>query len=269
MSRSLVFCLSLLLLCGCRTPAPQQKIAAQPVVRHRQIFLVIDDAGLDLDEIQRFLGIPVPMTIAVLPHLKDTQRVCAEIARHADKEIILHQPMEAYGRESNTGPGAIFNATPPSEISSILNHNLASVHGAVGMNNHMGSRITENEALMAEVLRYCKARRLFFLDSKTAYNSVVPRVAAREQMHLEQRDVFLDIQHDRASVRKAWGGTVAKARENGYVIAIGHAWSAETAATLRDSFQTLENQGYTFHLLSELYGKRSLRSARRKGSHEQ
>ena len=139
--------------------------------------------------------------------------------------------------------------------------------GVVGMNNHMGSRVTENEVLMAEVLRCCKACGLFFLDSKTAYNSVVPRVAVREQMHLEQRDVFLDIQHDRASVRKAWGSTVAKARDQGYVIAIGHAWSAETAATLRDSFQTLENQGYTFHLLSELYETRAAGLAA-KGSHE-
>lgn len=223
------------------------------MIRQKQIFLVIDDAGLDLAEIQQFMGIPVPMTIAVLPHLKETERVCAEIRRHSDKELILHQPMEAYNRSADTGPGALQNTTRPEDVSKILARNLSSVRGAVGMNNHMGSRVTENEVLMAEVLRYCRMRGIYFMDSKTAYNSIVPRVAGREHVHLEARDVFLDIQHDRESVRRAWESTVKKARENGYVIAIGHIWSKETAAAIFDSYESLQNQGYTFHMLSELY----------------
>jgi polysaccharide deacetylase 2 family uncharacterized protein YibQ len=222
-------------------------------MRHKQIYLVIDDAGLDLREVRQFLDIPAPMTIAVLPHLSMTTEVCAEIRRHPEKELILHQPMEAYNRESATGPGAIRNNTRPEEVRSILDRNLASVRGAVGMNNHMGSRVTENQALMTEVLRYCRDHNLYFLDSRTAYNSQVPRVAAREKVHLEGRDVFLDIGHDRETVRKAWESAVRKARNNGYVIAIGHAWNDETALAIRDSFQSLINQGYTFHLLSELY----------------
>ena len=245
--------LFLLLLCGCRTSAPRREVAAPPPVRQKQIFVVIDDGGLALSETRQFLDIPVPMTIAVLPHLKDTKPVCFAIARHADKELILHQPMEAYNLKANPGPGAIRNTTPRSEVSKILGRNLASVRGAVGINNHMGSRVTENPELMRAVLLDCRARGLFFLDSKTSYNSQVPSVAHLLGMHLEQRDVFLDIQHDRDSIRKMWGQAVSKARKNGYVIVIGHVWSAETATTIRDSFQTLENQGYTFHLLSELY----------------
>ena len=253
MSRLAILGLSFLMLCGCRAPTHHDPSPRPSADRRKQIFLVIDDAGLDVAETRQFLDIPVPMTIAVLPHLKKTGEVCAEIHRHADKEIILHQPMEAYNRESDTGPGAIQNTTRPPDVSEIIDRNLASVRGAVGINNHMGSRVTENEPVMAEVLRYCRAHGLYFLDSKTAYNSAVPRVADREHIHLEARDVFLDIQHDRESVRRAWESTVAKARDQGYVIAIGHIWSKETAAAIRDSYKTLQNQGYTFHLLSELY----------------
>lgn len=250
---SRLFILGLLFLCGCHAPTHQDHSPRSAVVRQKQIFLVIDDAGLNLAEIQQFMEIPVPMTIAVLPHLKKTAEVCAEINRHADKELILHQPMEAYDATKKTGQGAIYDRTHPAEISKILDRSLASVLGAVGMNNHMGSRVTENGVVMTEVLRYCRAHRLYFLDSKTAYNSIVPHVAGQQHVHLEARDVFLDIQHDRESVRRAWGATVAKARDNGYVIAIGHIWSKETAAAIRDSYQTLINQGYTFHVLSELY----------------
>ena len=53
--------------------------------REKQIFLVIDDAGLALGETQQFLDIPIPMTIAVLPHLKRTTEVCAAISRDPKK----------------------------------------------------------------------------------------------------------------------------------------------------------------------------------------
>jgi len=251
--RRLLPILTLLLLAGCRSRETHHHTVHQPVYRHKQIFLVIDDAGLDLAETRQFLEIPVPMTIAVLPHLAQTREVCAEIRRHSDKEIILHQPMEAYDAESDTGAGTIRDASQPEEIEAILNSNLTSVRGAVGINNHMGSRVTENEEQMTLILRYCRTRGLLFLDSKTSYNSQVPRAAKQENVHLEARDVFLDVRHDRESVRRAWENTVSKARDRGYVIAIGHIWSKETAAAIRDSYQSLINQGYTFHKLSELY----------------
>lgn len=221
--------------------------------RQKQIFLVIDDAGLALHETQQFLDIPVPMTIAVLPHQKQTKEVCKAISKDRKKEIILHQPMEAYNPAKNPGVGAIYNGTKPSDVRKILDSNLKSVRGAVGMNNHMGSRVTENPVLMREVLRYCKANGLLFLDSKTAYNSQVPRLAPQQGMHVEERHIFLDIEHSQEYIRRMWGSAVAHAKEHGYVVVIGHVWSAETAAAIRDSYQTLQNQGYTFRKLSELY----------------
>ncbi|WP_372796135.1 divergent polysaccharide deacetylase family protein [Pontiella sp.] len=219
----------------------------------KKIFLVIDDAGLALHETQQFLEIPIPMTIAVLPHQKQTKEVCIAIGRDEQKEIILHQPMEAYNGEKKTGPGAIMNTTSPSEIRKILDRNFRSVRGAVGMNNHMGSKVTENPELIREVLRFCKAHEMFFLDSKTAFNSQVPTVAAEAGMHVEERHVFLDINQNRDFIRMTWGHAVNQAKENGYVIVIGHIWSKESAAAIRDSYETLLNQGYTFHKLSELY----------------
>lgn len=221
--------------------------------RQKKIFLVIDDAGLALNETKQFVDIPIPMTIAVLPHQKQTREVCIEIGRDPLKEIILHQPMEAYNAQKNPGVGAIMNVTSPSEVRMILDRNLRSVRGAVGINNHMGSKVTENEELIKEILRFCKGHNLFFLDSKTAYNSQVPRIAKQEGMHMEERHVFLDINQDRDYIRKMWGSAVNKARENGYVVVIGHIWSKESAIAIRDSYEGLINQGYTFHKLSELY----------------
>ena len=164
-----------------------------------------------------------------------------------------HQPMEAYNADKDPGLGAIYDATPSADVEKILDRNLRSVAGAVGVNNHMGSRVTENPELVRAVLKYCQKNELFFLDSKTAYNSLVPRTAPKLGMHVEERHVFLDIQKDRAYVRRMWSDAVARAKQHGYVIVIGHVWSVETAAAIRDSHETLLNQGYTFHRLSELY----------------
>lgn len=243
-------CMALVLLYGCKTNQPSVK---QMGPREKQLFVVIDDAGLVLEETRQFLDIPVPMTIAVLPHQQNTTEVCREIAKDPLKEIILHQPMEALDRSKNPGKGAIRTTTTPQQAVALLDWNLQSVPGAVGMNNHMGSGVTEDPLLMQTVLRYCRARGLFFLDSKTAYNSVVPRIAEQEQIHIEQRDSFLDIQHDREYIRRMWEQAVETAREKGYAVIIGHAWSEETALAIRDSYENLLSQGYTFHNLSELY----------------
>jgi polysaccharide deacetylase 2 family uncharacterized protein YibQ len=253
--RFLLPLLFIALAAGCRSagPGPLPPAGQRVVSRQKQLFVVIDDAGLALAETERFLEIPVAITLAVLPLRRDSAAVCRAVASDPLKEVILHQPMEALDAQSNPGAGAIYNATAPVAVGDILKRNLASVPGAVGMNNHMGSRVTENPVLMREVLRFCKANGIFFLDSKTAYNSQVPRVAEKEGMHVEERHVFLDIQRDREYIRRMWGGAVARARKHGYAVVIGHAWSAETAAAIRDSFETLRNQGYTFHKLSELY----------------
>lgn len=249
-----IFWLSLLcLLCGCRVPPPRPGAEVYiPSVREKQIYVVIDDLGLSMEQAQRFLDIPVPMTLAVLPQRKKTAEVCAAIARSPGKEIILHQPMEPKN-QSNPGGGCIFDDTPPAEAVKIMDMNLATVSGAKGMNNHMGSCVSENPEVMRTVLQYCKAHNLFYLDSKTAYHSAVKRIAAEEGMHFEERHVFLDIQHDREYIRRMWNSAVEKAGQNGYVIAIGHVWSAETAAAIADSVDELKAQGYTFHRLSELY----------------
>jgi len=249
-------------LVGCKTTpvAPQKKqappkksVSSIPPQRQKQIFLVIDDAGLKIQQAEQFLEIPISMTIAIMPH----RRVCREVDQLVQqdplKEVILHQPMEANRRSANPGRGAIYDQMGNKEVVLILEDNLLTVPSAVGINNHMGSRVTENGRIMKGVLSFCQSRKLFFLDSKTSYNSVVPNVAKELKVHVEQRHVFLDIVHERSAIEKAWRQTIQKAKKNGYVVVIGHAWSKDTADVIRESYQVLQKKGYTFHRLSELY----------------
>jgi polysaccharide deacetylase 2 family uncharacterized protein YibQ len=249
-------------LVGCKTPSvahkakpvrPKKSLRSISQIRKKQIFLVIDDAGLTMRQAEQFVNIPISMTIAIMPHRRVCREVDQLVRKDPLKEVILHQPMEANRSSANPGRGAIYDRMGNKEVLLILEDNLLTVPSAVGINNHMGSRVTENGQIMKEVLSFCQSRKLFFLDSKTSYNSVVPKVAKELKVHLEQRHVFLDIVHERSAIERAWRQTIKKAEKNGYVVVIGHAWSKDTADVIRESYQVLQKKGYTFHQLSELY----------------
>src|SRR3546814_1274726 len=75
--------------------------------------------------------------------------------------------------------------------------------GDVGINNHMGSRLTASPEGMAQVMDVLKGRGLLFLDSLTAGNSVAGQQAARSGVPSAVRDVFLDNKpDDPAAIRR-------------------------------------------------------------------
>ena len=59
----------------------------------------------------------------------------------------------------------------------LLDAAFASVPGAMGMNNHMGSKATADPALMTDVIGYLKSHGLLFIDSRTTADTVGARIA--------------------------------------------------------------------------------------------
>jgi uncharacterized protein len=96
------------------------------------------------------------------------------------------------------------------------------VSGARGVNNHMGSRATTDRAAMDAVMEELKARGIFFLDSRTSPDSVAEDAARANGVPALRRDVFLDLTDDPDGVRLALQEAVARARESGHAVAIGH-----------------------------------------------
>ena len=89
-----------------------------------------------------------------------------------------------------------------------------SVPGAVGVNNHEGSALTENKEAMKFLMAELKARNLFFLDSLTNPKSVAYATAIEFGLKAARRDVFLDNDSDNpASIRKQLDELVEIARK--------------------------------------------------------
>ncbi len=201
---------------------PQSREPAHPLPR---LALVIDDLGYAPPElVTRFCSLPVPFSVAVLPYQEYT-RESAEIAHRMGKEVMLHLPMEPIGYPSpghDPGPNAILFNLPEPEIRRRVRMALDEIPHRVGVNNHMGSRITPDRTRMGWVLQEIQARRYFFVDSRTEKDSVAYDVAEQLGVPAVQRRVFLDDDKAFPEMEKQWGRALKLAEKEGFVLIIGH-----------------------------------------------
>jgi polysaccharide deacetylase 2 family uncharacterized protein YibQ len=167
----------------------------------------------------------------------------AEAARKAGHEIMVHVPMEPINRDADPGKNALLTSLSREEILRRLQWDLAQFQGYVGINNHMGSRFTQDAEGMQVVLGELKARGLLFLDSRTIASSVGDSLAARLGLTHLKRDVFLDNVIDEADIRKALARAEAVAKKQGFAIAIGHP-HPDTVAALRQWIPEAKAKGF-------------------------
>jgi len=194
---------------------------APPSGRPR-VALVIDDMGYDLDLAEAFLALDVPLTVAVLPFSPHKEDVLAAARRH-NQPVMLHLPMEPeeYPRV-DPGPGALLTGMTPDELIGQLRKDLQDVPGAVGVNNHMGSRLTQDSTRLNQVFSVLKERGLFFIDSRTTDKTLGYQSARLLQVPFAQRDVFLDHRQEADAIRRQLETLVRRAERNGQAVGIGH-----------------------------------------------
>jgi hypothetical protein len=117
--------------------------------------------------------------------------------------------------------------------------------GVVGVNNHIGSKGTEDPVLMTTVLTEIKRRGLFFVDSLTSEQSVCSSVAKKLKMRIAVRDVFLDNRNERPSIERQFMIAERLAMKNGYALIIGHD-RALTLQIIKEQVDKLTKEGVEF-----------------------
>ncbi len=185
------------------------------------IAIVIDDVGLDRSRSRRAMALPAPVTIALMAYAEDA-RAQAATARDAGHELIVHLPMEPHNRGVDPGPNALLSDLPADEFERRLEWNLSRFAGYVGVNNHMGSKLTSDPAALAPVMQALKRRGLLFLDSRTSKETQALSLARRFGVPSVERDVFIDHDPSPIGVRTALIRAEDVAQRNGFAIAIGH-----------------------------------------------
>ena len=217
--------------------------------------IIIDDFGNHGEGTDEMLALDIPFTAAIMPFsegaLEDKDKVKA-----AGKEMIVHMPMESLvGKKSWVGDKGIFLNMADEEIKAVVDEAFTVLDGAVGLNNHMGSAIMEDERALNVVINDVADRGLIFIDSGTTAKSVSKKLCENRDCGLLGRDVFLDSTDDIAVVKKQLMKAAEIAVKNGTAIAIGHVGPEGgkiTAQAIKDLAPEIEKMGVEFVTITKM-----------------
>jgi polysaccharide deacetylase 2 family uncharacterized protein YibQ len=215
---------------------PQMPIAQQP-----RLAIIVDDMGENMHIARSLLNLNYPVTFSILPR-STYATATAEAAHKAGREVMIHQPMQPVDYpDVKPGPGALFLGQSREEIMRIVTDSVNRVPHAVGINNHMGSRITQDQASMDAVADAVIALRgerpLFVLDSLTHPRSKLHAVARQAGIRSYSRDVFLDEEEDVTYILRQLDRAAQIARQTSQAVAIGHPLPATLEALKQWQFR--------------------------------
>lgn len=223
-----------------------------------RLAIIIDDIGDRLPEGRAVIELPGALTYSILPHTPHSTGL-ARLAHRLGKEVMLHLPMASVNG-NRLGPGGLTLDMTRETFRRTLLGNLRSVPHARGVNNHMGSLLTRHPGHMAWLMAELRAAGgLYFVDSRTARQSVAVQVAGEYGLHATRRDVFLDNTRRFDYIAGQFRQALAIARATGTAIAIGHPYP-ETIAALQTLLPRLKTEGIRLVPVSELIHLRDERS---------
>jgi len=170
-----------------------KRISGAPV-DSAYVALVIDDFGdYTVPIAKKFFELNISFSASILPNGKYTSDVLNELDKHNRIERLVHIPMEpkAYPR-IDPGADAILVSLDDRDILKLVEKMLADIPGAVGANNHMGSKATENSRVMFQVLRVLRDAGFFWVDSRTTPYSVAEDIAKEKGVPATHIDHIID-----------------------------------------------------------------------------
>ena len=234
-----------------KKPKPAaKKVIAPPFTGTPRIAIIIDDMGLNAARNTDVVKLSKPLTLAYLPYAPQLEKKTRE-AKSFGHELMIHVPMQPIKNSMDAGPNVLTVEMDKREIDKALKTVFKSFDGYAGINNHMGSRMTQDPERMAMVMEALKERNLYFIDSKTIYSSVAADVARDSGVAYGERDVFLDHEPTYEFAITALKKTEDIARRRGFAIAIGHPKEG-TIKALAEWIPTLKDKGIELVPASEL-----------------
>lgn len=221
--------------------APAQKYAA----------LIIDDMGNSLEAAHDICRLGLPVTVAILPfslHATET----AQLAHECGLEVILHMPMESLGNHhtEKSTPGLLRVSMNDSDLGRTAEDCLAQVPYIRGMNNHMGSKMTEDAHAMSLIFNAMRGKNLYFVDSRTSPHSVAFEQARSMGIPSGVCNLFIDPDREGqtesvAEIKGNFLELVRLAQKQGLAVGIGHPRPA-TLSAIKECLGTVRDSGVSF-----------------------
>ncbi|MBX7491122.1 divergent polysaccharide deacetylase family protein [Helicobacter turcicus] len=239
-----------------QTTHQNPEINSTACVRNKpQLAIIIDDIST-LAQYKAITQIPFKLTPSLFPKSKvnpDTPKI-AQIAPF----YMIHLPLEAlnfYQKEHKW----LFVGDSKEKIELYINAIKQDFPNLSYINNHTGSKFTQDLKSMSLLLETLNTHHINFVDSRTigatktaAAYAKSPYIAFNpcQQTPLE-RDIFLDNTLEIPKITQQLIQAVQIAKQKGYAIAIGHPHKA-TFLALKNATDYLENSGIELVYIHEI-----------------
>jgi len=229
-------------------PAPPAVRAAAPP----RVAIVFEHAGASLADLAPIYAMRQPFGLGIFPHARYSAQTVRDAVAHGLVPI-LHLPMEARN-PLDTAPvaGAVWVRMTDGEIARIVEDDLASTPGVVGVSNHAGSRATADPRIMTAVLRAVKARGLWFEENRTTPLSVASDVAARLGLRRVLITVYLD--DPPVDIERKVRALIPLAQREGAVLAAAHITTG-TPLVVRRLLPEFRRAGIVFVPITEFLSR--------------
>ncbi|MGY5450847.1 divergent polysaccharide deacetylase family protein [Agarivorans sp. MS3-6] len=184
-----------------------------------QLSIIIDDVGNSYADFQ-LLQLDPSITLSVLPSSPYAKQIAAQ-AEQQQREIMLHLPMQGSGNLALGPYGLTDNLAEPQfkqRVASAIND----YPEASGLNNHMGSQLTQLPTEMHWLMQVLANKQLFFVDSRTHLASIAEDVAKAYRVPVLRRHVFLDHHDEPAAIQRQWLQAIKLSRKYGHAVLIAH-----------------------------------------------
>ena len=216
------------------------------------ISIIIDDMGNSMHWGEQALDIPGKVTYAFLPHTPHAVTLASR-ANDLDKQVMLHLPMESGGDNRLLGPGAVTQHLTEGEFKRTVLQSFNAIPYAVGLNNHMGSLLTQHPGAMGWLMESLEAMGggVFFVDSRTTRDTVGQLIAQEHGVPNVGRDVFLDNDRDPDAITLQFLKLIKRAHQRGHAIGIGHPYP-ETSQVLQKMLADPSKLGVRLIPVSEM-----------------
>ena len=184
---------------------------------------VLDDVGYDMPALRRILDLSIPVAIAVIPDAPYAEEA-AILAHEKGQVVMLHLPMEPTSEKyrKKMTPYFLHEKMDRMTLRESFLKSLTKVPYVEGVNNHMGSYLTELSEPMRWVMQLCREKELFFIDSKTSNKSVAAEMAETMDVAWASRQIFLDHDLDPEAMQAAWQKAESCLAKGYRCVVIGH-----------------------------------------------
>lgn len=217
-----------------------------------KVAIIIDDLGYDQKNALKLFEIKESLTVSILPG----ERYSRQLAKQAitnGYEVLLHLPLEPLDYpKNNPGKRAIYMNMNAAACQKVLLNNISSIPFISGVNNHMGSRITEDAEKMKQIFNVIKDTKLYYLDSRTSPKSVAFKIAKQMGIRTAYNEVFLDNEDNLDQIKAQLEKLARLAITNGQAIAIGHIERENTILALKEVLPYFKEKGIKIVPASQL-----------------